>query len=167
VYLVGGRWSGALAEFGALHLGLLRPGVHAVPQPPAARRALLLDLERRCVVVAFDYRRYQRDTIAFGADAARAGASLVLFTDHLLSPLAAHACVVLTSSIDAGSPFTVLTPALALLETLVTRVLDRIGPASVARMARLDALAEGVFVPGGGPGDERIPDEAPAPKEST
>ena len=74
----------------------------------------------RCVVV-FDYRRYQDDTVAFGRAAAARGATVVLFTDEYVSPLADDADVVLTTSVDAPTPFDVLTPAMAVVEALVGR----------------------------------------------
>ena len=43
----------------------------------------------------FDYRRYDAGTVAFGREAARRGADVVLFTDPYLSPLSAAATVLL------------------------------------------------------------------------
>src|SRR5919199_2808528 len=88
VWALGGRFSSVLAEYLVLHLQVLRRGVHRVPGDPGGRHTALLDVARRDVVVAFDYRRYQRDTVEFGRRAVAQGARLVLFTDHLLSPLA-------------------------------------------------------------------------------
>jgi len=141
IWTVGGRFSTVLAEYLALHLRLVRPGVHLVEADPGGRAAALLDIGRRSTVVAFDYQRYQRDTVDFGARAAGQGAALVLFTDHLLSPLAAHADRVLATTVRAGSPFDVLTPAMAVLETLVAAVRERLGSRPRKRLARHDALA--------------------------
>ena len=141
VWTVGGRFSTVLAEYLALHLRLVRPGVHLVEADPGGRAAALLDIGRRSTVVAFDYQRYQRDTVDFGARAAGQGAALVLFTDHLLSPLAAHADRVLATTVRAGSPFDVLTPAMAVLETLVAAVLERLGSRPRKRLGRYDTLA--------------------------
>ncbi|HET9653754.1 MAG TPA: MurR/RpiR family transcriptional regulator [Kineosporiaceae bacterium] len=144
VWTVGGRWSGVLADYLAMHLQLLRPLVRRVGQVPGGTAGALLDVDRRAVVVAFDYRRYQFDVIAFGGQAVDRGAELVLFTDHLVSPLAGRARAVLSTTVDAGSPFTVLSPGMALVDTLVARLVDVLGAAPRARMARYDELALGL-----------------------
>jgi DNA-binding MurR/RpiR family transcriptional regulator len=140
VAVIGGRFSRMLAGYLAAHLELLRPAVSVVPDAPAGRAAALLDVDRRHVVVAFDYRRYSRDTVTFGAAAKRRHACVVLFTDHYHSPLAAHADVVLATEVAAPSPFDVLTPAVALVETLVACLVSRLGDAPRERIARYDEL---------------------------
>jgi len=141
VWLTGGRFSRVLAESLALHLQVLRTGVQLIPGDPGARHSALLDIDRRGVVVVFDYRRYQRDTIEFGRAAAEQGATLVLFTDHLLSPLAAVAHHVVATTIETGSPIAIMTPAYAVVETLVATVVDVLGGAPRRRMERYDALS--------------------------
>ena len=54
---------------------------------------------RRDVLVAFDYRRYQQDTVRLAVTAKEQGATLIAFTDPYLSPLSAHADVILTTSV--------------------------------------------------------------------
>jgi DNA-binding MurR/RpiR family transcriptional regulator len=141
VWIAGGRFSSVLADYLSVHLQLLRPRVQRVPGDPGGRHTAVLDLDRRTVVVAFDYRRYQHDTIEYGRLAVAAGASLVLFTDHLLSPLAALTDHVVVTTIDSGSPFGVLSPAMAAVETLLVTVIDRLGTAPRQRMERFDALS--------------------------
>lgn len=145
VWTVGGRFSGFLAGYLATHLQLLRTGVTNVAASPGARAAALLDVDRRAVVVAFDYRRYQHDTIEFGRAARDQRASVVLFTDRYLSPLAAQADVVLATGVEAPSPFDVLTPAVALVEALVAAVVDQLGEAPRERMRRYDSLTTAVI----------------------
>jgi len=145
VWTVGGRFSGVLADYLALHLQVLRPGVRRVPGDPGGRHTALLDLGRRDVVVAFDYRRYQVDTVEFGSRAAAQGARLVLFTDHLVSPLAADAQLVISTTIDTGSPFATMAPAMAAVEVVLVGVVDRLGGAPRARMHRYDELSTEVW----------------------
>ena len=78
----------------------------------------------------------------------------MLFTDHLLSPLAADADVVLVTTLDTGSPFSMMSPALAAVETVLVTVVDRLGGAPTARMERYDELSTEV-VPGRRP-DRRL-----------
>jgi len=145
VTLAGGRFSSVLAEYLAAHLRVLRPGVRAISAAGADRMSALLDVGARDVLVAFDYRRYQLDTIRLAEQAKRQGATLIAFTDPYLSPLAAHADVILTSSVASPSPFDALTPALALVEAVITALTDRLGDASLGRMARYDALYAGTL----------------------
>jgi DNA-binding MurR/RpiR family transcriptional regulator len=141
--LIGGRFSSMLAEYLAAHLRILRPNVRVVSAAGADRISSMLDVGRRDVLVAFDYRRYQHDTVRLALTARQQGATLIAFTDPYLSPLSAHADVVLTSSVASPSPFDALTPAVALLETVIAALVDRLGAVPLARMARYDALFAG------------------------
>lgn len=143
VTLIGGRFSTMLAEYLAAHLKILRPGVQVLPAGGPDRVSSMLDIGRRDVVAAFDYRRYQLDTARLGMTAKDQGATLVAFTDPYLSPLAARADVILISSVQSPSPFDALTPAVALVEALIAALVDRLGDAPRARMAHYDALNGG------------------------
>jgi DNA-binding MurR/RpiR family transcriptional regulator len=157
VWTVGGRFSAVLADYLGQHLQVLRPGVQRVPADPGGRHAALLDLGRRAVVVAFDYRRYQHDTVEFGRRAAEQGAALVVFTDHLRSPLAALSDHVVTTTVETGSPFVVMSPAMVAVETLLVTLVERLGGAPRERMERYDLLSTEV--------DSRPPTLPDAPAE--
>jgi len=103
---------------------------------------------RRDILMAFDYRRYQHDTVRAAAMAKQRGATLIAFTDPYLSPLAAHADIILTTSVQSPSPFGALTPAVALVEALVTGLVDLLGDRPLERMARYDSMYAG-FVDAG------------------
>jgi DNA-binding MurR/RpiR family transcriptional regulator len=109
----------------------------------ADRATSMLDLGRRDVLVAFDYRRYQRDKVRLAVTAKKQGATLIAFTDPYLSPLSSYADVILTSSVASPSPFDPLTLAVALAEAVIAALVDRLGDAPRARMARYDALYAG------------------------
>jgi DNA-binding MurR/RpiR family transcriptional regulator len=145
VTLIGGRFSSMLAEYLAAHLRILRPRVQMISAAGADRMSSVLDVGRRDVLVAFDYRRYQHDTVRLAATAKEQGATVIAFTDPYLSPLAAHADVILTSSVQSPSPFGALTPAVALVEAIIAALVDRLGDAPVTRMARYDALHDGII----------------------
>jgi DNA-binding MurR/RpiR family transcriptional regulator len=136
VTLIGGRFSTLLAEYLAAHLRILRSRVQVLSAAGPDRVSSMLDVRRRDVLVAFDYRRYQHDTVRLAITAKDQGATLIAFTDPYLSPLAARADVILTSSVQSPSPFDALTPAVAAL-------VDRLGDAPRVRMARYDALNDG------------------------
>src|SRR5215475_6561626 len=145
VTMIGGRFSWMLAEYLAANLRMLRSDVHVVASVGADRTSTLLDVGRRDVLVAFDYRRYQHDTVKAAAMAKERGATLIAFTDPYLSPLAAHADVILISSVQSPSPFDALTPAVALVEAVIAALVDRLGDRPLARMARYDALYAGAL----------------------
>lgn len=143
ITLIGGRFSSMLAEYLAAHLRILRPNVQVLSPTGADRISTLLDVGRRDVLVAFDYRRYQHDTVRLAIAAKRRGATLIAFTDPYLSPLSAHADVILTTSVASPSPFDALTSAVALVEAIVAALVDRLGVTPLERMARYDALSAG------------------------
>jgi DNA-binding MurR/RpiR family transcriptional regulator len=143
VLLIGGRFSSMLAEYLAAHLRILRPGARLVSGAGADRTSSLLDIGPRDVLVAFDYRRYQRDTVRLARAAKDQGATVIAFTDPYLSPLSAFADVILTSSVASPSPFDAATPAMALVEALIAALVDQMGGAPRERMSRYDALHGG------------------------
>ena len=107
VYLLGGRFTDALARYFAAHLGLVRPGVRHVPSGIGVWRDRLLDISRRDVLIVFDIRRYQDDVITFARSATSRGAAIVLVTDQWLSPLSRQAAYVLPCRVaapHAGTP---------------------------------------------------------------
>jgi len=146
VTLIGGRFSSMLAEYLAAHLRILRSNVRVVTA--FDRVSAMLDVGRGDVLVAFDYRRYQHDTVRLSMIAKSQGATLIAFTDPYLSPLAAHADVILTTSVSSPSPFDALTPAVALVETVIAALVDRLGAAPLERMTRYDALFAGAVTGG-------------------
>lgn len=143
LWMSGGRFSQSCAVLLQAHLYQLRPRTQLVSYAPAGRPDALLDLGRRDVMVLFDLRRYQKDTIAL-ADAANArGAVIVLITDPWLSPIADNAHHILTVDVEAPSPYDSLVACTALVETLVAGVIRRSGSSSRKRIAALESLREG------------------------
>lgn len=145
VVATGGRFSWILAAHLSGFLSLLRPRVRHLPPEPGERNRGLLDIGPRTTVVLFDYRRYQRDTVEFGRDAAARGAALIVCTDPYLSPAASAATVLLTTSLDALAPFISLAAPFALVETLVAGAAERGGKAARARLAGYEQLGSGAL----------------------
>lgn len=141
IHIAGGRYSQLLGQVLGLHLQQLRPRVSMLPQLPSSRAALLEDVTRRDVVVLFDYRRYEDESLRIARHARSRHATVVLFTDTFLSPISSEADVVLTSETLAPSPFDALTPVLALIETVVAGCFDRLGDGATQRMSRADRVA--------------------------
>ena len=141
VHIAGGRYSQLLGRVLALHLQQLRPRVAMLPDELSSRAAVVEDIGRRDVLVLFDYRRYEDESLRLAQHARARHASVVLFTDAWLSPVSAVAEVVLTSETGAPSPFDALTPVMALVETVVAGCFEALGDAATARMARADRTA--------------------------
>ena len=143
VWMSGGRFTQAAAEVLHAHLYQLRPRARVIAYTPAGRADALLDLSRRDVLVAFDLRRYQNDTIALAETARVRGAAIVLVTDPWLSPIADFADHVLAVDVNAPSPYDSMVPCVALVEALVAGVVDRLGDATRRRIGTLERLREG------------------------
>jgi len=142
VLCAGGRFSHILAQHLHAHLNLLRPGCRQAGVQVASIIDDLVDVDRRTVIAAFDYRRYDIPTIEFCEQAALRKAHIVLFTDQWLSPAAHVAEHIVTSRVDGVSPFDSLVPALAAVETLVVRVAQHVDKRAFDRLADLEHLRE-------------------------
>ncbi|MGW1137045.1 MurR/RpiR family transcriptional regulator [Streptomyces zhihengii] len=127
ITLAGGRFTDLLAQYLGLHLMQLRDDVRFLPDRDVERTALLAALTRRDVLVVFDYRRYEDDKVAIAQLAQERGGRVVVFTDTWLSPVSAHAEVVLPSQVSTPSPYDSLVPTLAVVETVVAGVLTALG----------------------------------------
>jgi DNA-binding MurR/RpiR family transcriptional regulator len=140
IMVLGGRVSGQLARYLATQLHLLRPGVTLIDVARGAPTQQLIDLRKGDILVVFDYRRYQADTIEGARVAAAQGCNVVLFTDPWLSPASAFARQVLVSSVDTVGPFDSFVGATAIVEAVIAAVLNRLGPRAQSRMQSLDQL---------------------------
>jgi DNA-binding MurR/RpiR family transcriptional regulator len=150
VMVLGGRVSAPLARYLAGQLHLLRPGIGLVDAERSAPAQQLIDLKKSDVLVIFDYRRYQADTIESARVAAAQGCNVVLFTDPWLSPASAFARQVLVTSVETVGPFDSLVGAMAVVETVVAAVLRKLGPRAEARMQSLERLRAGDVIGGNG-----------------
>jgi DNA-binding MurR/RpiR family transcriptional regulator len=146
VHCLGGRFSGYLAGMLWSHLKQLRPGCHWVNGARADQVDALVDLGRRDLVIVYDYRRYQLDTIRFARAAARQGAKIVLFTDPWASPIAGVADVILTAPVESLSPFDTMVPALAQNEALIAALTTRLSGKSRGRIEKMEALRRAASV---------------------
>ncbi len=151
VMVLGGRVSAPLARYMAAQLHLLRPGIGLVDAERSAPAQQLIDMRKTDVLVVFDYRRYQPDTIECARVAAAHGCNVILFTDPWLSPASAFARQVLVTSVETAGPFDSLVGAMAVVEALVAAVLRRLGARAEARMQSLERLRAGDVLGGTDP----------------
>lgn len=143
VLVLGGRVSAPLARYLATQLHLLRPGIGLVDAERSSPAQRLIDMRKADVLVVFDFRRYQADTIESARVASTRGCHVILFTDPWLSPASAYARQVLVSSVDTAGPFDSLVGATAVVEAVVAAVLSRLGPRAQSRMQNLERLRAG------------------------
>jgi DNA-binding MurR/RpiR family transcriptional regulator len=143
VMVLGGRVSATLARYLAGQLHLLRPGIGLVDSERSAPAQQLIDMRKTDVLVVFDYRRYQPDTIESARVAAMRGCDVILFTDPWLSPASAFARQVLVTSVETVGPFDSLVGAMAVVEAVIAAVLRQLGPRAEARMQSLERLRAG------------------------
>lgn len=141
ITLVGGRFSHLLAQYLGLHLMQLRDNVCFLPERDVERTAALAQLTRRDVVVVFDYRRYEDETLAIAQLTQEHGGKVIVFTDTFLSPTSAHAQVVLPSRVSTPSPYDSLVPTMAVVETVVAGVIRTLGEEAHRHMQRSEETA--------------------------
>ena len=140
--VAGGRFSRLLAEYLAQHLMQLRPGVRMLPDSAVTRADMVLGVDKRDVLILFDYRRYEPPTLDVARQAQEQGAKIILLTDRWLSPVASMATVVLPSYVDSPSAYDSYVPSLAVLEVLVAGVLQALGENAASRMHQFEALSQ-------------------------
>ena len=143
MWITEGRLTQSGAELLQAHLYQLRPRTRAIAYTPFGRDDALLEISRRDVMVVFDLRRYQKDTIALAEAARKRGATIVLVTDPWLSPIASLADQVLAVDVDALSPYDSMVPLMALIEALVAGVVERLGKSGRHRVSALERLRNG------------------------
>lgn len=142
VRVAGGRFSRSVSEYLVAHLRLLRSGVHGVGPDEIDRRTTVADAGPGTVFVTYDYRRYTDRDLVFAERMADRGSVVCLMTDNWLSPIAKVAKVVLPARVDSASPFDSLVASMAITESIVAGVAERLGSAGVKRLELIEETAE-------------------------
>jgi DNA-binding MurR/RpiR family transcriptional regulator len=141
VFMLGGRWSSAVAQYAAFQLTSLRGEIHVLAQQASGlREDRIADFKRSDVLLAYDFRRYQPETIAFCQTAKQRGVRIVLFTDLELSPIAEVADVVVQVNVEINNPMDTFAVAIAATDAMLSRLLKQLGPQASKRMAMLETL---------------------------
>lgn len=140
---IGGRFTSMIASYLITHLQMLLPNSRHVSSGAMERTSALLDVDKRTVVIAYDFRRYQEDTVRFCRLAKRQGAKLILFTDPWFSPAAAVADIVFPCRVESASPFDSSTATLAMTEILLAGVVEALGDGPLERIATFEEFQVG------------------------
>jgi DNA-binding MurR/RpiR family transcriptional regulator len=140
IYLLGGRFTDALASYTAAHLSIVRPGVFHLDGQESLWPTRLLDMGKRDVLMIWDIRRYSESLIEFAGRAHRRGVAIVLFTDQWLSPIARFARHVVAGRTAVPSPWDSSASLMVVAETLIGEVTRRLEAESGRRMGDIEKL---------------------------
>ncbi|MFZ1679795.1 MAG: MurR/RpiR family transcriptional regulator [Rhizobiaceae bacterium] len=140
VFLVGGRFTDGLARYLAAHLSIIRPDVHHLAGIEATWRDRLIDISRRDLVIVFDIRRYSGPVARFARAAHGRGATIVLFTDQWMSPVAALASHVVAARTTVPSPWDSSVALFAAAELVLGEATRQGGRKAELRMAEVERL---------------------------
>jgi len=140
VHIVGGRISHTIAEHLYLHMQVIRPGVTHVQSTSNTWPHYLLDLVAGDVVVVFDVRRYENNTLRLAEMAHARGAKIILFTDQWRSPIHTLSDICFSCRIVVPSAWDSLAMPLLLVETMISAVQDILWSDTRTRMEALEEM---------------------------
>jgi len=140
IFLLGGDFTDPAARHLEFHLRKMRSRVRLFSQALPRRADELADIRKRDVVILFDIRRYQLDTIRTAEIAKQRGAVVALFTDRWMSDVAQVADIVIRAQVDLPSPWDSLIGLIALVETLALCIDARQWPIARNRFEAIETV---------------------------
>ena len=139
---IGGRFTGCLANYLALRLHELRPGIRFYEMFHERRNEHLLDINNKDIIIVIDVRKYQKNTVEFAMEANKNRAKIILFTDPRLSPIASIATCVLPIDVDGPSTFDSALNIMALIELLAEGLAEFLGDKANSRIKKLKGMRQ-------------------------
>ncbi len=140
VFVLSGDASRGVAQQLVVDLGALRDDVQVLDGNDIAVRRQIALLRRADVLVAVDFRRYERWVVDAAGAAAAAGVWTVAITDSLLSPLSSGAERTFVVAAAGAGPFDSHVGTLSVFNLLVTGVADQLRAVATERLDRLEAV---------------------------
>lgn len=140
VYLVGGRFTDPLARYMAAHLNLIRPNVTHLVGQESLWRDRLIDMGKRDTLLIFDIRRYQDSLIRFAEKAHQRGATIILFTDQWLSPIARFARHVISGRTAVPSPWDSSASLFVAAEAIIGALTRKLEAEGASRIREIEDL---------------------------
>jgi DNA-binding MurR/RpiR family transcriptional regulator len=140
VAVVSGDASRGVALQFANELSALRAGVVFLDGNQVALFRALALLEPGDVVVAVDLRRYDQWVVDLIDRAVGRGATVVAFSDSLLSPIASQAQAAFAVSAGGAGPFDSHVGTLALFNAIITACAGQLRQSATQRLDRLERL---------------------------
>ncbi|MCM2471949.1 MurR/RpiR family transcriptional regulator [Rhizobium sp. CG5] len=142
LYFVGGRITGALAEYFFTHMQVIRPKTTLMSSNSSSWPQHVLNMSAGDVLVIFDIRRYEADMVTLAEVASRAGIEIILFTDQWTSPVAKLARHAFKVQIEAPSAWDSSVVTLFVVEALIEAVQNTAWDETRERMNTLEGLFE-------------------------
>ncbi|SFD70741.1 transcriptional regulator, RpiR family [Sulfitobacter brevis] len=140
IFIVGGRISHTIAEYLFLHMQVIRPDVIHVQSTSNTWPHYVLDMKEGDVVVVFDVRRYENNTLKLSELAHAKGAKIILLTDQWRSPVHALSDICFSSRIVVPSAWDSAVMPLLLVESMISAVQDILWTDTRDRMETLEAI---------------------------
>lgn len=140
ILFIGGRFSRFIAGIMQRCLQHVRDGTTLFSGSPADVVDEMASIGKRHVLVVFDFRRYQTDTVCFAEHAKKRNCKIILFTDQWKSPVAEVADVVFSAPTETTSPFDTLTTPLLQAEAVIAGAAERLGDSWHARVAMIEQI---------------------------
>ncbi len=138
VFVAGGRITHALAQYLYLHLQMIRADVRLVPAS-ASWTHDLLDIRQDDLLIVFDIRRYQNDTLLMAQMARDRGAVVALFTDQWRSPIHRFAQLSFGARVAVPSAWDSAQSLMLLVECAIAAVQEATWDSVRERTAALEA----------------------------
>jgi DNA-binding MurR/RpiR family transcriptional regulator len=142
IYLLGGDFTEMAARHLDFHLRKMRPRVRLLDHDLVRRADILADLRRRDVLIAFDIRRYQRDTVETVKLAKSKGAKIVLFTDQWMSDAAESADLAFRARVDGTSRWDSLVGMTALVEVVAQAFDEKVWSKARLRVETIESYRD-------------------------
>ncbi|MGD9919835.1 MAG: MurR/RpiR family transcriptional regulator [Pseudorhodoplanes sp.] len=142
IHLAGGRLTEAIALYALRHLRVIRGDVGLVEPHEEMWRDVVIDFDRRDVLVVFDIRRYQKDVLALAEETARRRTTIVLMTDQWLSPVSRVADHVIAVHTTVPSNWDSHVALLAVVEALLASLTKSAWKTAEPRMKAIERLRE-------------------------
>ncbi|MBO3760897.1 MurR/RpiR family transcriptional regulator [Ciceribacter sp. L1K23] len=142
LYFVGGRITGALAEYFFTHMQVIRPKTALISSNTSSWPQHVLNMSEGDILVMFDIRRYEADMARLAEAARNNGVEIILFTDPWTSPAARHARHVFKIDIEAPSAWDSSVVTLFVVEALIEAVQSAAWSETRERINTLEGLFE-------------------------
>lgn len=142
IYFVGGRITGALAEYFFTHMQVIRPKATLMSSNASAWPQYVLNMQAGDVLVIFDIRRYEADLTTLAKVAKANKVEIILFTDQWMSPVAPYAGPCFKLQIEAPSAWDSSVVTLFVVEALIEAVQSSSWDETRERIHTLEGLFE-------------------------
>ena len=145
IHIMGGQFTETIAQYLYFHLRKMRPSVSMIMGQSVSRIDLLLDLGKKDVLVVFDVRRYQLDMLELITRASEQVDQIILITDEWMSPIAKLSDHVISCKVSSPSRWDSLVPMCAVVEALISEVMDRNWPVVQKRLQQIEEARDEIF----------------------